>query len=67
MKKIIIKLGNILLIPTCILAICSFLFDKELVNFPFITEIRFVILISALLLVFSGILQLLDKRSKKNK
>jgi hypothetical protein len=59
------KLGDKLMIPVFILAGCSFIFDEELKNFPFIVYVRWLILILAILLVISGIFHFFDKKSKK--
>ena len=65
MKKIIIKLGDKLFIPVIILGGCSFVFDKELVNFPYIFYIRCFMVLLAAILVLSGLLQTFDDFSNK--
>lgn len=62
---LIIILGNILKIPTIILAICSFIFDKELRDWIFITYIRYIILLMAIIVILSGILEYLAKKEKE--
>ena len=60
MKKTIIKLGNKLFIPVIVLGGCSLVFEKELVNFPYIFYIRCFIVLLAAILVLSGLLQIFD-------
>jgi hypothetical protein len=64
MKQAYIKLGNKLLFPLILLGSISFVFDKELANFPFITLIRIIILIMAIIVVSGGIVQLIDINKK---
>jgi hypothetical protein len=67
MKKYIIKIGKKLLIPVIILGGCSFVFDAESKGVPYIIYIRWGILILAIILMISGILQFFDDNSKNKK
>lgn len=64
-KGLIVTLGDILKIPTIILAICSFVFDRELRNWVAITYVRYIILLMAIIVISSGILEYLEKRRRK--
>jgi hypothetical protein len=65
MKKYIIKLGYKIMIPVAILAGISFVFDKELSGFHWVFYARCILLIFAILLIISGILEFIDKYLKK--
>ncbi|MBF0576014.1 hypothetical protein [Dysgonomonas sp. GY617] len=64
-KGFIIMIGNLLRIPIIILAICSFVFDKELRDWTFITYILYIILLMAIIVILSGILEYLEKNKEK--
>ena len=65
MKNFMIKIKSIVFWATCILGGCSAIFDEELRDFPFIFQIRIIILIFAILTVISGVISLISNTKKK--
>ena len=61
-RKFISKTANFLFIPIIILGGISLVFEKELSSFQFITPLRWIILICAVVIVISGIIDLVHKK-----
>lgn len=65
MKRIIIKLGDKLMIPLSVMAGGYFLFSNDLSKIPYIFIFQYILIIIGVIVFISGFLQLIDKLSNK--
>ena len=64
MKTFIIKVGETMFIPTCALMILYCLLYQYMIDFPYVTIIRFIFLISSLFILLAGSMSIFGKKQK---
>ena len=64
MKKILIKMGDKLMIPLFILAGGYFLFNEKIQGLAILLPIRYILLTMGVIVFISGVLQMVNKLKK---
>lgn len=65
MKKFIIKVGNVLAIPIISLATLSLVFNDKIKGLCYIKYIWCILFFMSLIVILSGVLELIDKIKNK--
>lgn len=67
MKKSIVKIGESMFIPTCVLALLYCLFYQYLIDFTYVFFIRLIIFLLSVFILFTWIISLFEKTPLKSK